>query len=82
MVGSRKITASVDRPIRKAGRRRTCRCRRQGLGFVPFLLSADLGDVDVKVADQIRLELRLGRPVTSHLLQSPDVLARPKGEEC
>jgi hypothetical protein len=45
-------------------------------------LGTGLGDVDVKVADQISLELRLGPPVTGHVLQSPDVLARPKGVEC
>lgn len=82
MIASRNITALVDRPIRKAGRRRTCRCGRQGLGVVGFLLGTDLGDVDVKVADQIRRELRLGRNVTGHVLQSPYVLARPTAVEC
>jgi hypothetical protein len=39
------------------------------------LLSADLGDVDVEVADRIGLERLLGRLVTGALGQAADPMA-------
>ena len=38
-------------------------------------LGTDLGDVDVEVADRVRLELLLGRLVADHVGQSADVVA-------
>ena len=64
-----------DPPCGDAGRRRS----RRRVGAC--LLGTTLGHADVKVADPVRLELRLGRLVTRDFWQSSSVVARPTAVE-